>query len=484
MTGAEPVERELKLDIDPAVADQLAAGHWFADADCAHIESVYFDTHDQVLRSAGYVLRVRHSGDRRIQTFKACAGNAAGMFARTEWERDIVGDRPEITDADGPLATLLAQHSRPRFKAQFRTKIDRCRRRMIVDGAEIELALDRGIIIAGKRSAPICELEIESVSGSAQALFSVAREIALTTPLRPAALTKSDRGRLLAAKLLLRPSKAASLKLDADMAATLAFQQIASSCLQQFLRNAALMEHDDHPDIVHQARVGLRRLRSALALFRPLLGEHALRLLNGEVRWLAQQFGTVRSLDVLIAASSDIRTRTRLAQLRHQSLAILLDVIRAPRVRTLLLDLTHWLTLGAWLRQPTPAPRLDNFAAVQLEHRFRRLKRRGWHFADLDDAHRHRVRIEAKKLRYATEFLDSIYPGDKAQRRRMAWLETLEALLGALGDLNDQATAAAVLEEFGIGANAVPFDKARHDALCVAAGTAHATLTRLKRYWR
>jgi inorganic triphosphatase YgiF len=325
-------------------------------------------------------------------------------------------------------------------------------------------------------------LEIESVSGSASALFSVAREIALTTPLRPAALSKSDRGRLLAAKLLLRPSKAASLKLDPDMAATLAFQQIASSCLQQFLRNAALLGHDDHPDIVHQARVGLRRLRSALALFRPLLGEHALRLLGGEVRWLAQQFGTVRSLDVLIAASCDIRTRTRLAQLRHQAFAVLLAVLDAPRVRTLLLDLTHWLALGAWLRQP--APNLDTLAAAQLELRFRRLKRRGRNFAELDDAHRHRVRIEAKKLRYATEFLASIYTGATAQKRQIAWLETLEALLGALGDLNDQASVTALLDEFGISTTAMPFNRATHDALCDTAETALGRLIGLKRYWR
>ena len=222
----------------------------------------------------------------------------------------------------------------------------------------------------------------------------------------------------------------------------------------------------------------------ALALFRPLLGEHALRLLGGEVRWLAQQFGTVRSLDVLIAASRDIHTRTRLAQLRHQAFAALLDVLRAPRVRILLLDLTHWLVLGAWLRQPQPAPQLDVFAAEQLEHRFRRLKRRSRHFVQLDDAHRHRVRIEAKKLRYATEFLASVYPAPNVQKRLKVWLENLEVLLDALGDLNDQASFAVLLDEFGLSATAVPFNRATHDALCETAETALGTLMVLKRYWR
>jgi inorganic triphosphatase YgiF len=108
MTVAEPIERELKLDIEPAAANSLATGPWFTGASCEHIESVYFDTADQALRKAGYLLRVRHNGDRRIQTLKAGADGASGLFLRHEWEREISGDRPEITDGDGPLQRTQA----------------------------------------------------------------------------------------------------------------------------------------------------------------------------------------------------------------------------------------------------------------------------------------------------------------------------------------------------------------------------------------
>lgn len=64
------------------------------------------------------------------------------------------------------------------------------------------------------------------------------------------------------------------------------------------------------------------------------------------------------------------------------------------------------------------------------------------------------------------------------------WLDNLEMLLDALGDLNDQASFAALLDEFGLSAKAVPFNRATHDALCETAETALGTLMGLKRYWR
>jgi len=207
-------------------------------------------------------------------------------------------------------------------------------------------------------------------------------------------------------------------------------------------------------------------------------------MLDSEVRWLAQQFGTVRSLDVLIAASRNVGIRTRLAKLRHQAFVEMVEVLRTPRVRTLLLDLVQWLALGAWLHDPRKAPRLDKFAAAQLDRRLRRLMRKGEGFPELDDRHRHRVRIEAKKLRYATEFLASIYGGEKAAKRRKMWLDTLETLLEALGDLNDEAVAAETLASFGIDRNAVTFDHEAQEALRRAAELGFATLSDLKRYWR
>ena len=58
-----------------------------------HLPSVYFDTPDLGLRHHGVSLRIRRSGDQRLQTIKA---SSAIPTARLEWEAEIDGDRPNL----------------------------------------------------------------------------------------------------------------------------------------------------------------------------------------------------------------------------------------------------------------------------------------------------------------------------------------------------------------------------------------------------
>jgi CHAD domain-containing protein len=52
---------------------------------------------------------------------------------------------------------------------------------------------------------------------------------------------------------------------------------------------------------------------------------------------------------------------------------------------------------------------------------------------------RHKLRINAKKLRYAGEFFASLFPGGKSTKRRRVFAKALKRLQGSLGDLNDFA---------------------------------------------
>jgi CHAD domain-containing protein len=68
----------------------------------------------------------------------------------------------------------------------------------------------------------------------------------------------------------------------------------------------------------------------------------------------------------------------------------------------------------------------------------------------LDDAARHRVRIEAKKLRYAAEFFGALFPDKTAKRERKRFANAIEAMLDTLGELNDIATASTLPDELGL----------------------------------
>ncbi|MGV3482086.1 MAG: CYTH domain-containing protein, partial [Sphingobium sp.] len=100
-------EIELKLELTGDAAARIeASGLLPGDPRKVRQRSIYFDTPDRDLARAGFSLRIRRSGRKRIQTVKASGAGAAGLFARTEWERAVTDDNPAL-DCPTPLATLL-----------------------------------------------------------------------------------------------------------------------------------------------------------------------------------------------------------------------------------------------------------------------------------------------------------------------------------------------------------------------------------------
>ena len=94
-------------------------------------------------------------------------------------------------------------------------------------------------------------------------------------------------------------------------------------------------------------------------------------------------------------------------------------------------------------------------AASELRRRWKKLLKRGAHFVDFDPVRRHRMRIQAKTLRYAAEFFAGVFPGRKAERRRKVFVARLGGLLDALGNLNDiavhEAFSKRLVDEEAIG---------------------------------
>ncbi len=486
----EPLEIELKLELAPEDAARIAAAPALAGlkADTAELVSVYFDTPDEALRRKGYVLRVRHKGDRRIQTVKAEGAAAAGLFVRPEWECDIEGDTPRLDASSGPLAELFLPETLAALVPRFETRVTRTLYLLAVEGAEIELAVDIGKVVAGRRRADLCEIELELKSGPPRALFDLARAFDDHVPLRLGVRAKAERGFALAAGGKFKASKAEPLHLDITGDARETFAAIAQSCLRQFRLNEALVMTSGAEAPLHQARVGLRRLRSAFSLCKPLFaGDDRANLLRLELKWLAAELGEVRNLDVLIPRMAE-PVRGRLVETRAHAMEHVQATLASARTRLLMIDLAEWLMLGTWRVTPAdpalaerPAP---DFAADILDKQRRRIKKGGRHLAAADDEHRHRVRIEGKKLRYAAEFFGALYPRRKAQRRREAFLSAIEGLQDLLGELNDLVTGPEVLAALGVEETLPVPSKAERRRMLESAEDALDTLLDVKRFWR
>jgi CHAD domain-containing protein len=196
--------------------------------------------------------------------------------------------------------------------------------------------------------------------------------------------------------------------------------------------------------------VALRRLRSALTLFRHTVRGKDYQHLREELRWFAGQLGEARNLDVLLGPdapppfSDDARLRDALRAEREAAYDRVMAAIESERARALVLRLALWLELGGWRFKPRAEGNVRALATHQLERQWRKVRRHGAALGTLDADAEHQLRIEVKKLRYAAEFLASLYPSKPGAGRCRSFVAALKALQERLGIANDHRIANAV----------------------------------------
>ncbi|MGA7486105.1 MAG: CHAD domain-containing protein [Xanthobacteraceae bacterium] len=515
-----PKEIEIKFELPPASLPRLKKIPLFRrkkQAKSATEVSVYFDTDKHKLHRKGMMLRVRRSGDRYVQTIKS-TGNS-GPFVRDEWENEIEGRAPDLRLARGTaLEPLLSGKFRRQLKPVFETRVRRTTYPLNGGKSDIVLTLDKGKIVTGRDSRPLCEIEIELKRGDETDLFNLARELAHLLPAQLGLKSKSERGYELLTGRCEAPVKAAPIDLACGISTRDGFKAIGLACLKQVTGNEPALLAGD-PEGVHQMRIGLRRLRAAMSLFADILQDPQTAALKDELQWLTGELAPTREPEVLVTrVVAPVRRRHSqmegisslsrdLAHERAAALARAQDAIRSPRFRALMLEIAAWLEVGQWTRPQDDLVRdrgdvaVETSAAAQLTRRFRKIRKRGGKLAQLDARRRHRLRIQAKKLRYASEFFANVFPGRKASKRRKSFLTTLERVQDCLGDLNDIAVhedrISAIADDRGRGRRRRASPKrafaaglltgredARLDAVLESANDAHAALVRIKPFWR
>jgi triphosphatase len=232
-------------------------------------------------------------------------------------------------------------------------------------------------------------------------------------------------------------------------------QVILRNCRQQWCANEAAALDGSDPEGVHQMRVAIRRLRSALSVFGRLFAPDQRARLSGEAKTILSSLGPARDWDVFLsellaplsAARPDDAGVARLAEAaqaaRARGYGEARAAIRARSYTRYMLQLGHWIEACGWRAQATErgADWLDRptgeFAAHLLGKRQRKALKLGRHFEQLSAEERHKVRIALKKLRYATEFFETLY----AKKESKPYLAALKDLQDRLGHLNDVAVA-------------------------------------------
>lgn len=440
-------EIELKFAISGAgvagLSDHPALA---APAKSSRQRTVYFDTSAYALKKARLSLRVRESEGGLVQTLKR-AGPGAPMI-RTEWETPVANGAPDRAAlAATPAGKVLNGDA---LAPVFTTLVERTQSLWTGDGATVEVSLDRGEITSGDRRQPIQELELELKAGEPAALFGLASALMERADLRLSFQSKAARGYRLAADEMHVPQRAERVELSASAPAADALRDIGWSCLAQVATNAELLRGGHGLKALHQTRVGLRRLRATFSLFRPMApaGE-----LEAETRWLGRALNPARNLDVLIQdafrpllpESQDraafAKLGTRLLEARTRAYDQALAAVNSGRFDRLLLETAAWLEIGDWKRPDDAALQAlvdspsERFGRERLDNFRRRVIKAGRGLEALDAPSRHRLRIKAKKMRYAAEFFAPCFGHEKRRRRFLKTLATLQDVLGRLNDM-------------------------------------------------
>lgn len=498
-------ELELKLEAEPGGLAEVRDHPLLRNGSpgTTRTSSVYYDTSNGQLRKAGATLRVRQSGERFVQTIKANARPAAGLFDRAEWEERISGLEPDLRLIKGTALEPLLQREKTRrdLRPIFETIVNRQSWDVTHEQAEIEVILDEGEVVAGKRRQPLVELEFELRSGPTAALFSLARALQSSAPLRLGVLTKSEQGVRLANGKAARLVKAEPVRLARAMNVAEGFQTIALACIRHFRLNEPLVTALRDPGALHQSRVALRRLRSLFSMFRPVLAGDRFEMFREELRAVSAILGEARDLDVFIdGRKGSLRglPKAKLLDARERAYDDVIRALAARRFGAMTIDLVEWIAIGPWLQADAalavrPGAPLAPFAETSLDRYWRKVKRGGRKIKRLDDEARHELRIAGKKLRYGSEFFAALYQGRKMAAQRDTFVAALERLQADLGGLNDQVTGCVLAEKLSaqLGLNLDGRTKAgarvvsrAREKLITSAELAYDDLAAVAPFWR
>jgi CHAD domain-containing protein len=469
----------LELDLHPDDAPRLARLKPLASiragrARTAPAHLVWLDTPDAALAADGLAV-LEQSGALRLERTRP-----NGVDWPVGAPAPVVADPADRADLPSPLMPWAALQGRSVLMAltgsqgplsltvlhgtMRSVQAERPACRLLIQGEETDvLALARGVAAELRAGLPCAALSAEAVA-AARGLPPTARR--LGPPALPPGLTVGE-----------------------------AFATVTTHLTDVMLYWCGRAS-PDAPEPVHQARVALRRLRSAFSIFRAAADGPALAQANAGLKALGRALGPARDWDVFTAGlgarlgeafaeDPAMAKLLRAAEARRLSAyQALAAYLATPALRALALDCVALGAGTAWREALEPEQRerlaepLSAYAAALLDRRHARLCTAGEAFDSLPPAALHDVRLIGKRLRYGCEFFAGLYPAKPARR----FLRRLVRLQERLGVLNDAVVAAGLLAELpGSGA-------AHAGAIGVVRGYAAAGTEqmrpRLERAWR
>lgn len=443
-------EIELKFQIPRHTRAAFEEDFLSLQPDSIFLWAKYFDTEDLKLKQHQIALRQRLENDIWFQTLKAPGQQA---FERFELEHELGSLAPEQCDLERYSvhkqarkmlkAALGSLH--PDLELKFETDVQRYVYTEQFQNSVIEVAYDVGTIRHEDQTVTIDEVEFELKQGELSELIEYTKPWVQRFELWLDSRSKSDRGyQLVMTDQIPNAQHQTLIQFDAHPSSLQLLQKMIANSLEHLLPNAmAITSNQFHDEHVHQARVAIRRLRSALQFFKKQIPSlpHTWSM---QLAAVFRQLGSTRDRDAvtlhllpkLKAADSPVvylpPSDKEIARIDH--------VFKTPDTVNLILSLLQF--------SQTHLPSQDLHPIKALRKQFNQLHNRickdALDFSELEVAARHTKRKQLKCLRYNVEFLQSLFNETSVQ----SYLKVLKPLLSTLGDYNDLEVAEQLFQPY------------------------------------
>jgi len=463
------------------------------------LQAYYFDTHRFSLAQSGISLRIRKEGRTWIQTLKV---SSASQFERLEHNVIVNHSGSAVPalnvhlhkehPAHKALLKALRNHKQDINQLTLRYQTDIWRRVALVRarGAMLEYALDLGVIKAfqtgGKETIiPVREIEIELKAGDKLAVTSHVKSMINKFGACIDTRSKAQRGFNAANGLTHSPPyRAKSIALKSHDDGVIA-NALLNSCLNQILPNVSeinfnLEAFDQH---IHQLRVGLRRLKSAMKV----LGLIQIYFRETDINQLSYVFGKLGQYRDLHFFDEKLKPAFVAVDAPKMNLSSVNDL---PHPKTLLqsknfqlfcLSIIELSLIQEKISQETK--RLKPLLIQELDKLNKDTKKIAPIFMEIADERRHKLRKRLKHLRYTLEFFVDFCD----QSKYKDYLTSLAKVLDALGHYNDICVAIEKSKDrLSMDSNilfAMGWLKAEQTRACLDCANAIKAFSLIKKIW-
>ena len=469
-------ELELKFAVPSYQQSVLRKNIDTKTAQQQRLSAYYFDTPNQDLAKQGIALRIRFEDSQWVQTLKTAGDGVAKRvelntvlsLTGTPDTLDVSSLVPDVSLITEPTVVAQLTSIMPldelaqALTVQYFTDVQRISRQIKKNNSRIEIAYDIGKVGIGRLNSQkpannpgltqsdIHEIEFELLEGDPSDLIDIAKTWCKKYKLYLSTVTKAQRGSLLLAnKQYAQPVKAdlAVLQLHKGISQFAFLQAVVNNCLVQILPNAsAIAEGSPDGNLVHQLRVGIRRLRTALKHFKfaqDYIDPNWLMVLKQTFSLL----GEYRDKEILQIKTQPLLESVGAPHVEWSTAVDIMpiDAVRANDFQILLLELIGFTHLAV----PADNPKAKATVAKKLEKLFTAIAVASDKFASLDTESQHGVRKDLKSLRYVSEFAAPLFAsqtngkkGKKAAELN-AFLQYLEPAQDVLGEYNDNVVGHA-----------------------------------------